>query len=143
MRSLAIDFGERRIGLAISDPAGAFALPLATLARANDADAVRDIAAIAAREEVDELIVGEPRNLDGTLGPAAERCRRFAERLGAATGLPIAMTDETLTTVEATARLRAAGVDPRRHPERLDAAAAQVLLEEVLARRARGSRGAG
>ena len=143
MRFLAIDFGERRIGLAISDPAGAFALPLSTLTRTNDADAVRDIAAIVASEEVGELIVGEPRNLDGSRGPAAERCRRFADRLRTATGLPVAMTDEALTTVEAAARLRAAGVDPRRHPERLDAAAAQVLLEEVLARRAAGARGRG
>jgi len=139
MRSLAIDFGERRIGLAITDPAGAFALPLVTLRRANDGDALRAIAEIARREAVDELIVGQPRNIDGSLGPAAERCRRFAERLAAETGLPATLADETLTTVEAGERLRAAGVDPRREPERLDAVAAQVLLEEVLARRARES----
>src|SRR4029079_12676616 len=81
--------------------------------------AVRDIAAIVASEEVGELIVGEPRNLDGSRGPAGERWRPFADRLRTATGLPVAMTDEALTTVEAAARLRAAGVDPRRHPERL------------------------
>lgn len=136
MRSLAIDFGERRIGVAISDADGRLAVPLTTLERRSDAEAVRAIGALAAAEEVDEIIVGEPRGLDGEAGSAAERCRRFAERIAAATGLAVAMAEETLTTVEARARLRAAGVDLRREPARLDAVAAQVLLEQVLARRA-------
>ena len=135
MRALGIDFGEKRIGLAISE--GGLAVPLRTLARRDDRSAMRQIAEIAASEGVERLVVGEPRNLDGTRGPAALRARRFAERLAALTALPLELVDEALTSVEAAARLRAAGVDPRRHPERLDAVAAQILLQEALDRLAR------
>lgn len=133
LRWLAVDFGERRIGLAIST--GSLALPLATLLRESDAQAVSAIAELIRREGVEALVVGEPRRLDGTLGDAARRARRFAERLAAATGLPCTMVDESLTSRAASERLREAGIDPRRHPERLDQVAAQILLEEVLARR--------
>ncbi len=132
MRSLGIDFGEKRIGLAISDPAGRVAVPLATLERRNDRSAVRQIAEIARREGIERLVLGEPVGLDGRRGPAAERVERFGRKLTELTGLPLERVDEALTTVEAAARLRAAGVDPRRQPERLDALAAQILLQDAL-----------
>jgi putative Holliday junction resolvase len=132
MRSLGVDFGEKRIGLAISE--GALAVPLLTLKRRDDRSALAEIAGIARREAVGRLVVGEPRNLDGTLGPAAARARRFAVKLADLTGLPLELVNESLTSVEAAERLRAAGVDPRRHPERLDAVAAQILLQEALDR---------
>jgi putative Holliday junction resolvase len=131
---LGIDFGERRIGLAISDAAGRVATPLATLPRTSDAAAIATIAELARREEVGRLIVGEPRCLDGRRGAAAERARRFADRLGRTTGLAVELVDEALTSVEAGRRLREAGLDPRRHAERLDALAAQILLQEWLDR---------
>jgi putative Holliday junction resolvase len=134
LRSLGIDFGEKRIGLAISE--GSLAVPLLTVLRKDDRSAARQIAGIAGREGVERLVVGEPRNLDGTLGPAALRARRFAERLAAETGLPLEMVDESLTTVAAAERLREAGIDPRRHPGKLDAVAAQILLQEILDREA-------
>ncbi|HET7291873.1 MAG TPA: Holliday junction resolvase RuvX, partial [Vicinamibacteria bacterium] len=84
---------------------------------------------------VERLVVGEPVGLDGTRGEAALRARRFGERLAELTGLPLEMVNESLTSVEAAERLRAAGVDPRRNPERLDAVAAQILLQEALDRR--------
>ena len=134
-RLLAVDFGEKRIGLAVSH--GDLALPRATLRRTADAAAVAAIAAVARAEGVTALVVGEPRRLDGTAGDAAERVRAFARRLAAATGLPCSFVGEALTSREAEGRLREAGVDPRRHPERVDQVAAQLLLEEVLAREAR------
>ncbi len=137
VRTLAIDFGERRIGLAISDEEGRIAMPLETVARTSDAQAMQAIAAIADREHAQALVVGEPVNMDGSRGPAAARCRGFAGRLAAHTGLAVEMANETLTTVEALERLRAAGGDPRRDAARLDALAAQVLLEDVLTRRQR------
>lgn len=133
---LAIDFGERRIGLAISDPEGRLALPLDTLERTGDRQAQRHIARLVAERGVTSLVVGEPRRLDGSRGSAAERVRGFAQRLAEKTGLPLELVDEALTSVEATARLRDAGVDPRRHPGRVDALAAQILLQEALDRRA-------
>ena len=133
-RALGIDFGERRIGLAISDPEGRLAVPLATLMRRSDRVAVAQIAEIAGREGVARLVVGEPVSLDGSRGAAADRARRFGAKLAARTGLPLTFVGEALTTVEAGARLRAAGVDPRREPGRLDALAAQILLQEALDR---------
>ena len=132
MRSLGIDFGERRIGLAISDPEGRLAVPLTTLERRNDRSAVRAIEEIARREGVGRLVLGEPVGLDGQRGEAAERVRRFGDRLAGITGLPVRRVNESLTTVEAQERLRAAGVDTRREPERIDAVAAQILLQEAL-----------
>lgn len=132
MRSLGIDFGERRIGVAVSDDAGRIATPLTTVERSSDRQALRALADLARHEGISRLVVGEPRGLDGRAGEAAARARRFAAKLSAATGLPHVMVDEALTTSEARRRLRAAGVDLRRHPERLDAAAAQLILQELL-----------
>jgi putative Holliday junction resolvase len=132
MKTLALDFGERRIGLAVSDPDGRVALPLATLERTTDRDAVRDIAEIIDFEQVEVLVVGDPVHVDGSRGDASERVHRFAAKLTEATGLEPRFVVETLTTVAARERLQAAGVDLRKHPERLDSTAAQILLEEAL-----------
>src|SRR5947199_12328 len=105
MRALGIDFGERRIGLAISDPAGRLALPLATIERETDRKAIGRIAEIAGREGVARLVVGEPVGLDGERGPAARRARGFAARLAERTGLPCELVDEALTSVAARERL--------------------------------------
>lgn len=128
MRALGIDFGEKRIGLAVSDPEGRWALPLATLGRRTDRRAAYQIAELARREEIGLLVLGEPRGLDGEPGPAAERVRRFGARLARATGLPLYWVDETLTTVEAGQRLRP-GADVTAHR---DAVAAQIILQEAL-----------
>lgn len=145
MRSLGIDFGEKRIGLAISDPEGTLAVPLTTLIRQDDKSAIREILDIARCEGVARLVLGEPFNVDGTRGPAADRVRRFGERLAAQAGkklgLPLEWVEETLTTVEATRRLREAGVDTRKDPARVDAVAAQILLQEALDRGSRGACG--
>jgi putative holliday junction resolvase len=132
LRALGIDFGEKRIGIAISDPEGRVAVPLLTLARRSDRSAAAQIAEIARQEQVERLVLGEPVGRGGARGPAAERVRRFGARLAAVTALPLTFVDESLTTVEAAARLRAAGLDVRRNPERLDAVAAQILLQEAL-----------
>ncbi len=135
MRALGIDFGERRIGLAISDPDGRLAVPLQTFERRDDRRAARRIAAIAREEAVELLVLGEPRNLDGSRGAAAERVARFGHRLREATGLPLEWVDEALTSVEARARLRQAGVGRAKAEERIDAVAAQILLQQALDRR--------
>jgi putative holliday junction resolvase len=134
VRALGIDFGERRIGLAVSDPDGRLAVPLTTLTRRDDRSAMAAIAEIARREGVRRLVLGEPLGAGGARGAAAARVRRFGERLAATTALPLTFVDESLTSVEAAERLRAAGVDPRRAPERIDAIAAQILLQEDLDR---------
>ncbi len=108
-------------------------MPLLTLERRSDPAAIARIGEIIREEEVESLVVGEPVNVDGTRGPAAERARSFAAKLAAATGLPLRLVGETLTTVAAAERLREAGVDARRARGRIDSVAAQILLEEALA----------
>lgn len=134
-RLLGIDYGAKRIGLAISDPEGRVAVVLETFGRTDDRGAARYVARVAAREGVGGLVLGEPRRLDGTRGDAAERVARFARRLEATTGLPVELVDEALTSVEAERRLREAGIDPAADTGRVDAVAAQILLQEVLDRR--------
>lgn len=138
MRVLGIDFGEVRIGIAISDPAGKLAVPLTTLSRASDRDAIAQIQAIVTRENIERLVLGEPRNMDGSVGDAAHRVRSFRRKLQDQIPLPCDLVDETLTSVEARERLRDAGVDPRRAKERIDQVAAQILLEQYLASGSRG-----
>lgn len=135
MRILGIDFGERRIGVAISDAEGALSTPLLTLPRKDDASALQGLLEIVKAEGIEALVVGEPRRLDGSRGSAAERAAAFADKLAQAAGLPCELVDEALTSVAARERLRDAGVDTRRHPERIDAVAAQIILQEALDRR--------
>ncbi len=132
MRALGIDFGEQRIGLAVSDAEGRWALPLATIERQTDRRAAYRIAELARQENVELLVLGEPVGLDGTVGEAVHRVRRFGKRLGKASGLPIRWVGEALTTVEAAERLAATGADQRGHETRRDAVAAQILLQEAL-----------
>ena len=85
-------------------------------------------------------MLGEPVGLDGTRGEAAERVRRFGKKLETATKLPVELIEEALTSVEADERLREAGVDTRKDRARIDAVAAQILLQDALDRRARTTR---
>ena len=133
MRALGIDFGEKRIGLALSDSDGRWALPLAVVERETDRRAAYRIAEIARREGVGVLVLGEPLGPRGETGAGALRARRFGDRLRRAARLPLVLLDETLTTVEAAERLREAGLDEPRGPQR-DAVAAQVILQEALDR---------
>lgn len=132
-RILAVDFGEKRIGLALGGP-DEVAIPLTTLRRRSDRQAVHAIRDIAREKEVGRLVVGEPRRLDGGVGDAARRTRAFAAKLERATGLPVTLVDEKLTSIAAEDRLREAGVEIRDDPGRIDQVAAQILLEEFLHR---------
>lgn len=140
MRTLGIDFGERRIGLAVSDPEGRFALPLETLERRDDRSAIACLLEVVEREGVEALVIGEPRRpSDGGETEAGRRARRFGERLGRAARLPVEWIDESNTSREAAARLAELGPSARRRPGVEDAIAAQIVLQEALDRRARGT----
>lgn len=122
MRYLALDVGDRRIGLAVGDDAFGITRALPTLRRSRRlATDIERIASIARGEEVGTLVIGLPLTLRGEDGPQAERVRRFAASL-APTGLPVELYDERNTTVEA---LHRGADDP-------DAGAARVLLEDFL-----------
>lgn len=127
-RILAVDFGERRIGLATSDDSETLATPRMTVRRTSDEAAVDRIARFAREEEIRLLVVGIPRSPEGVPSAISSRIRSFAAKLGAATGLPVRFHEETLTSDEARRRL-----PPGSEKEALDRTAAAVLLEDFLA----------
>src|SRR4026209_1233561 len=100
-RALGVDFGEARIGLAISDQLGMLAHPLETITVQRMSDVIERIAEIVARDAIGTIVLGLPRNMDGTYGSAAEKCRAFAEKLRARLPCPVILWDERLTTVAA------------------------------------------
>jgi putative Holliday junction resolvase len=133
---VAVDFGRRRIGVAVSDPGRVLASPRATLANAAPVgeppaallDLVRELEAV-------EIVVGVPLNMDGSEGPMAVEARGFARRLSQRTGLPVHERDERLSSVEAERRLQDLDLPraKRRDKGRRDRLAAAVLLEDFLA----------
>ena len=128
-RSLGIDHGEARIGLAISDELGMLAHPLETLILKEIPDPVARVAAIVARDKIGMIVLGLPRNMDGTYGPAAEKVRAFGEKLRAACGCPVKMWDERLTTVAAQRSLHEAGRNAKQSRKVIDQVAAQLILQ--------------
>jgi len=140
-RILAVDWGERRIGLAISDPLGVIATGLETLDVQSAGEAARRIAAIAGEREVERVVVGLPLLMSGERGEAAEAALALAALLKERTGLPVDTYDERLTSALSERRLRETGVRTGRERQRVDQGAAMVLLESFLAfRRSQGAR---
>lgn len=134
MRTLGVDVGRVRIGLALADDVLRTAQPLTTLVRRGDA---RDFAAIAelVREyEVSRLVVGLPLNMDGSEGASARFARAMAEKLGAYLALPVELADERLSSFEAEQRLRDRGVSAKDARGSVDAEAAAVILQGWLDR---------
>lgn len=132
---LGIDAGERRVGLALSDESRLLASPLVVLDRRGGLSGVLEtIAAVTAREQVHQVVVGWPLNADGSAGPQAQRAERFAGLVERATGLPVQLWDERLSTHAAEAVLRAQGRNTRRARARrqIDAVAAAVILQDYL-----------
>ncbi|MGH3548514.1 MAG: Holliday junction resolvase RuvX [Pseudonocardiaceae bacterium] len=134
-RRLGVDFGEVRVGVALSDPSGILATPLITLRRdrAQGTD-LEALAALVVEYEVVEVVVGLPRTLAGRHGPAAQAAtgyaRALAGRLGAA--VPVRLTDERLTTVSAARVLAERGVQGRKQRAVVDQAAAVEILQSWL-----------
>src|SRR5262245_44391242 len=133
-RILAVDFGERRIGLATSDALARLATPRTTLLRKSDEAVLEELARFAGREEIAIAVFGIPRSPEGVESPLADRIRSFAAKFERKTGLPVHFHEETLTSDEAVRRL------PRRaSKEDVDKTAAAVLLEDFLSTAPRGS----
>lgn len=132
MTVIGLDFGERRIGVAVSDPGGQIARPLLVIERSSRRDDMARIAELVRSRRAQKVIVGLPLNLDGSLGPAARRARRFASALGRELDLPIALWDERLTTVEAERALLASDRSRQRRKEVRDAVAASLILQSYL-----------
>jgi putative holliday junction resolvase len=133
-RLLAVDFGEKRIGLATSDASASLATPRITLARKSDEAAIEELARFASQEEITLVVFGIPRSPDGVESPIAARIRSFASKFEQKANLPVRFHEETLTSNEAVRRL-----SRRASKEDIDRAAAAVLLEDYLSTAPRGS----
>lgn len=137
MRIMGIDYGDARTGVAISDLLCTLVGSAAVVPSRNAEKAIADIVRLAKENQVGEIVVGLPRNMDGTEGARAQLCREFAEKLAQASGLPVAMWDERRTTVEAHNILSQHNYHGRKRKETVDAVAASLILEGYLAFRKR------
>jgi putative Holliday junction resolvase len=138
MIHLALDVGEKRIGVAVSDETGILASPRTVVRRASTAAALEALARLVAETGAEVVVVGLPVSFDGQLHGQARAIQAFAAKLRERIAQPVVFADETLSSVRAEEALRAAGVRPERILERLDAAAAAVILQDYLDARNRG-----
>ncbi|MBR0207287.1 MAG: Holliday junction resolvase RuvX [Oscillospiraceae bacterium] len=134
MRVMAIDYGDQRIGLAVSDLTGLLCGEAWTMQEWNMERASQRIAEEAARREVGTLVLGLPKNMDGSEGPRAEKSRAFAALLEADSSLPVVLWDERRSSIEAHAILHAAGKKEKLHRRTVDAVAASLILQGYLDR---------
>ncbi len=132
MRLLALDVGDVRIGVALSDETHTLASGLVTLRSLGPRKDVQQIAALVREHGVGELVVGLPLRLDGSPGPQAEKVMALVERLRRVVRVPVITRDERLTSVAASERLAEAGVRGRERNVKIDQAAACLILQELL-----------
>lgn len=132
MRTMAIDFGDQRIGLAVSDLLGMLTGDAWTMEEWNMERAAKRIAEEAKLRDVGTLVLGLSKNMDGTEGPRAEKSRQFREMLIAESGLPVILWDERRSSIEAHAILHAGGKKEKKHRKTVDAVAASLILEGYL-----------
>ena len=132
MRVMAIDYGDARTGVAISDATGMLA-GFTTVIHGRDSQRVlEEIEELIAAHGVDELVMGFPRNMDGTEGPRAQLYRDFAAKLQERVGMPVALWDERRTTVDAHRILFESGKNAKKRKKTVDAVAASLILEGYL-----------
>ncbi len=132
MRIMAIDYGDAHTGIAISDPTGLLAGFTTTINAYRPELVVERITALAREHGVEELVLGHPRNMDGTRGPRAEKAESLAELLRSSVGLPVTLWDERRTTIDAHQILFKAGKNARQRKKTVDAVAASLILEGYL-----------
>jgi len=132
MKILAVDFGLKRLGLAVSDVSGTMALPHSTLTKTDNRTLFAEILKVLNEEGIETVVVGIPYGLEGEHTLSTRQARNFVQRLKRRTGLPVVMVDETLSSAEAEQRLSRAGLSRRQQQPVLDQVAAQVILETYL-----------
>ena len=136
-RIMGIDYGDARTGVAVSDLLCSIVGSTCVVPSRNREKTIADIVKLARENDVGSIVVGLPKNMDGTEGPRAELCRAFADKLREATGLPVTMWDERRTTVEAHNILSQHNYHGKKRKETVDAVAASLILEGYLAYRKR------
>lgn len=132
MRILGIDYGDARVGVAISDPLGWMATELPQLQGGDMQRVCEDIMKIIAEYNVEKIVLGYPKNMNGTIGPRGELSQQFKAVLEENTGLSVVLWDERLTTVSATAVMNETNVRGKKRKNRLDSLSAALILENYL-----------
>ena len=132
LRTLGLDVGESRIGVAVSDPTGTITSPLTAIQRVSMEDDLKAVTRLAGEHEAEAIVVGLPISLNGRMGPQARRTQEFIRSLSSQSPVPVHSQDERFSTVEAERLLRDAGRAPSRDKGLRDSAAACVILQAYL-----------
>ena len=132
MKTLALDMGSKRIGLAISDDEGTFAFPSGKLDRKGRKVDLEALVSLIQEREVSRIVIGIPLHMNGRPGKGAEAAHAFAKDLAAASGIPVDTLDERLTTVEAERALNATGRKAKKQRDVIDSVAASIILSTYL-----------
>ena len=133
MRILGIDYGEKRIGMAVSDPLGITAQGLPTIERTNIQDDLQKILNVVREKEVREIVVGLPKNMNNSLGEKAQAVLNFVALLKKDINIPINVIDERLSTVRANRAMLEGDLSRKKRKDRVDMIAAQLILQDYLA----------
>jgi len=131
-RIMGLDYGDRRIGIALSDVFGWTAQGLEVIERRRDGNELNRIAELVKEHEVGEIVVGLPKNMNGTIGPRGEICMEFAGTLRDSLDLPVHLWDERLSTVSAERTLLEADVSRKKRKQVVDKMAASLILQNYL-----------
>ena len=132
MRILGVDYGDSRVGLAVSDEMRVLASPLPPLQTGSMRKTIDEVAKIARETGAADIVVGLPLNMNGTEGPQAGKVRAFGSKLGEVSGAEIVYKDERLTTVQAHRAFDQAGVSKSRRSRLVDSVSAQIILQSYL-----------
>lgn len=132
MKILGLDYGDRRIGVALSDAFGWTAQGLEVIERRREGNEIERITELVKKNEVSEIVVGLPKNMNGTVGPRGEICIEFAEKLRETLDLPVHLWDERLSTVSAERTLVEADVSRKKRKKVVDKMAASLILQNYL-----------
>ena len=133
-RIIGLDIGDKRIGVAMSDPLGITAAGLDTIERKNMRADIYSVVDMARRHGAVEIVVGLPKNMDGSLGEQAQKVQAFCRKLARASGLPIVYEDERLTTISAIRTLTLQGVKTGHNKDLVDRQSAAIILQKFLDR---------
>ena len=133
-RFLGIDYGTVRIGLALSDPTGTLASPLAFLENKSPQQVTTALSELIQTHQIAGLVIGLPRNMDGTYGPSAQKVRDFIGQLQKSISLPITPIDERLTTAQASKQLSGIGMNQKQLRKKVDSSSACLILQQYLDR---------
>ena len=132
MRIMAVDFGDARTGIAFCDPAGMLASPYCIINETDLLETLKKTAVLAKEQKAEQIVVGYPKNMNGTIGPRAEKSRLFAEELGKLTGIGVRLWDERCTTLSANVYMNITDTRGKKRKAVVDALAAAIILQDYL-----------